>query len=71
MRYGPSAPLFGPSSATNAPDTIRSTINDQLGKCFGMRGVLILLMFYVLMLATRGEHQKTHLTRPTAFMPPY
>jgi len=35
-----------------------------------MRGLLILLVLYALMLATRGQHQETHIARPAAFMPP-
>lgn len=34
-----------------------------------MRGLFILLLLYVLMLATRGQHQHNFLPRPTVSMP--
>lgn len=53
-----------------APPSASSYIGYKYWSLFWMRGLVILFVAFVIMLAARGQHKSSFVPRPTASMPP-
>lgn len=53
-----------------APPSASSYTGYRYWSLFWMRGLVILFVAFVIMLAARGQHKSSFVPRPTASMPP-